>query len=78
MTMTTEATKPKTGLFTAHPASVGETYLQHAAFAFRFSARLFLAGGAALLHAVFPWVCETTASRQVHAIAAELEARHRH
>lgn len=72
-------TRPQTskpGLFTAHPAKVGETYWQHAGFALRFSARLFVAGAAALIHAMFPWMCETTASRQVRAMAAELERRH--
>ena len=34
-------------VFTAHPATVGETYLEHSRFAFRFSAKLLLAGLAA-------------------------------
>ena len=51
--------------FRAHPASVGETYLGHMAFALKFSSKLFLAGGAALVHAFIPAFCETTASRQV-------------
>lgn len=52
-------------LFTDHPETVGETYFGHMAFAAWFSSRLFLAGGAALIHAVFPFACETTASRIV-------------
>ncbi|MBT8409759.1 MAG: hypothetical protein KJN93_09050 [Alphaproteobacteria bacterium] len=52
-------------LFTDHPASVDESYLQHLAFAMRFSAMLMLAAGAALVHAVFPFLCSKTASRIV-------------
>ncbi|MEM6409672.1 MAG: DUF6356 family protein [Pseudomonadota bacterium] len=51
--------------FHAHPASVGETYFGHMRFALRFSGKLFLAGGAALLHAFIPPLCETTASQAV-------------
>ena len=49
-------------LFTDHPASVDETYFGHMAFAAWFSSRLFLAAGAALVHAVLPFLFETTAS----------------
>jgi hypothetical protein len=41
-------------LFTEHPASVDETYFGHMAFAAWFSSRLFLAAGAALVHACCP------------------------
>lgn len=54
-----------TKLFTDHPASVDETYLGHMAFAAWFSSRLFLAAGAALVHAVLPFLFQTTASRIV-------------
>ena len=54
-----------TKLFTDHPASVDETYFGHMAFAGWFASRLFLAGGAALVHAFLPFLCETTASRIV-------------
>ena len=63
------------GAFTAHPASVDETYLEHARFAFRFSGVLFLASGAALLHAFFPFLCARTASQRVCGLADELRAR---
>ncbi|MEM1431730.1 MAG: DUF6356 family protein [Pseudomonadota bacterium] len=58
-------------LFTQHPGSVDETYLEHAAFAAGFSGKLFLAAGAAAVHAVFPFLFEKTASR----ITAELYNR---
>ncbi len=52
-------------LFTTHPASVDETYLEHAAFAGRFSLALFAAAFAALIHALLPFAFEKTASRIV-------------
>ena len=54
-----------TTLFTDHPSSVNETYLGHMAFAGWFSSRLMLAAGAALIHALLPFACQTTASRIV-------------
>jgi hypothetical protein len=52
-------------LFTTHPQSVDETYLEHAAFAGRFSLALFGAAFAALVHAVLPFAFEKTASRTI-------------
>jgi len=62
--------------FREHPASVGETYFGHMAFALRFAALLFAAGGAALVHAVLPACFETTASRILCGLHAEIERRH--
>ncbi len=49
-------------LFTEHPASVGESYLQHLAAAAGFSIRLFAGSVACLVHAVFPFLCVRTGS----------------
>lgn len=57
--------------FTDHPASVDETYGEHFRFALGFSGTLFLAAGAALIHAILPFCFEKTASR----IVARLYAR---
>lgn len=57
--------------FRAHPAAVGQTYLQHLLFALRFGGRMLVGGIAALLHAFVPCWFPTTASRTV----AELHAR---
>ena len=54
-----------TNLFLSHPRKVNETYLEHAGFALRFSGWLALAAGAALVHAILPFLFETTASRIV-------------
>ena len=58
-----------------HPASVGETYLAHLAFAAWFAARLLLAGAAALVHAFLPFLFETTASRMVRDLFERMQAR---
>lgn len=58
-------------VFLSHPASVDETYGEHARFAAGFSLRLFAAAGAAAVHAVIPCLFEKTASR----IVADLYAR---
>jgi hypothetical protein len=60
-----------TNPFTAHPASVGETYAEHFAFALAFGMRMALGGLAAIVHAVFPFAFITTASRTLD----ELNAR---
>jgi len=62
-------------LFLAHPRTVGESYLEHCAFAFRIGSRLLLAGSAALVHAAVPCLCETTASRIILAMNADIVAR---
>ena len=58
-------------IFLDHPAHVDETYTEHMAFAGKFSAKLFLAAGAAAVHALIPCLFEKTASK----IIAELYAK---
>ena len=62
-------------IFTAHPATVGESYVGHLAFAAWFASRLLLAGGAALVHAFLPFLFETTASRIVRELHQRIERR---
>lgn len=54
-----------TQIFLNHPASVDETYGQHARFAGGFALKLFAAAGAAAIHAVIPCLFEKTASKMV-------------
>jgi len=61
-------------LFTAHPSSVGETYAQHGRFALSFGARMAIGGLAAMVHALFPFLFVTTASRALDELNA-LRAR---
>ena len=49
--------------FTAHPASVGETYWQHFRFASLYGAKMTAGGLAALVHSILPFWFVTTASR---------------
>ena len=62
-------------LFLAHPRTVGESYGEHSLFALRIASRLLLAGTAALIHAVVPCLCQTTASRIILAMNADIVAR---
>jgi len=61
--------------FRDHPASVDETYFEHMAFAARFSSLLFRAAFAALIHAVFPFLFEKTASTLVKRMYAMVDGR---
>lgn len=67
--------KPIAGLFTQHPQSVEETYLEHMRFAAGFAARLFLAAGAALVHAFLPFLFEKTASGMINALHHRMHNR---
>jgi hypothetical protein len=49
-------------LFTGHPASVGETYLEHLCAASGFAVRMILGGIACFLHALFPFAFRRTGS----------------
>jgi hypothetical protein len=49
-------------IFTAHPNSIGETYLQHLKFASQFGGYMLLAGCACTIHAIFPFIFKDTGS----------------
>ena len=53
------------GLFTKHPHSVGESYLQHLRSAVAFGGRMIAAGVACMLHGIFPFLFVSTGSRTV-------------
>jgi hypothetical protein len=55
-------------LFLAHPRSVGESYFQHMRFALQVATQLVIAGGGAMIHALVPRLCETTASNRIRAL----------
>lgn len=54
--------------FIGHPASVGETYLQHLAHASGFGVRMIAGGFACVLHGLFPFLFVKTGSRQITAL----------
>ena len=62
-------------IFTAHPASVGESYFGHLLTAANFGLRMVFAGFACLLHGLFPFLCVTTGSDRVRELHAEMAAR---
>ena len=57
--------------FTEHPASVGESYLEHLLRAMYFGIRMVFAGVACLVHGVLPFLFVRTGSRAI----AELNDR---
>lgn len=59
-------------VFRAHPASVGESYAEHFGVASRFGLALIAGGIKALIHAVLPNYCQTSASDTVRALNATL------
>jgi hypothetical protein len=59
-------------LFTEHPASVGESYVEHMGVALSFAGPLLVAGLAALVHAILPFLCVTTASGTVKRLQARM------
>jgi hypothetical protein len=59
--------------FTAHPRDVGESYLEHAAFACRYGVKMTLGGVAALVHGVFPFLFQKTGSRITRELNQTLE-----
>lgn len=52
-------------LFVEHPATVGETYLEHFRVAAWFGVTMILGGLAALVHAVVPGWCVKTGSNTI-------------
>jgi hypothetical protein len=62
-------------VFLSHPQTVNESYTEHAGVAFRYSARLFVASCAALVHAIIPSLCKTTASTAIREMHQEMQAR---
>jgi hypothetical protein len=49
--------------FTEHPASVGETYMEHARQSFQFGISMACGSAAACVHALIPSLCTSTGSR---------------
>ena len=61
--------------FTAHPATVGESYGEHLVTASSFGGRMVLAGIACMLHGLLPFLFVRTGSRAVSELNAQLIAR---
>ena len=63
--------------FTKHPHQVGETYGEHLEAAAGFGATLIAAGIACVIHAVFPFLFEKTASHCVARLHGSMSLRGR-
>lgn len=61
--------------FTQHPASAGQSYVEHLGFAVRVGGLLLWAGLAAIIHAVLPFVFQTTASKIIASLHAEITGK---
>ena len=60
------------GLFTDHPRSVGETYVEHLGSAFSFGWRMCVAGIACLLHGLLPFLFVKTGSTTIRHLHDEM------
>jgi hypothetical protein len=59
-------------IFTKHPASVGQSYMQHFAFSATFSIRLLIASFTALIHALLPCFFQSTTSRYIEELSRRM------
>ena len=62
-------------IFTEHPKSVGESYLQHTFNASRYAFTFLLLFFIALIHAILPFLFVRTASDIVCEMSADMECR---
>lgn len=62
-------------VFFDHPAKVNETFFEHMFFALRFAGLLFVAAGAAFVHAIVPCLFEKTASRIIKTLYERTQGR---
>jgi cephalosporin hydroxylase len=64
-------------LFTEHPASVDETYLEHFGSAIYFGTKMIIAGVACVVHGVIPAVFMTRGSDTVRALHERMVLKRR-
>lgn len=63
--------------FTDHPATVGESYLQHMRVALGFGAAMLIGGLACILHALLPALFVTTGSQTIEALYNRMVTKRR-
>lgn len=61
--------------FTDHPRAVGETYKEHSVKAMGFGLRMVAGGIACMVHAVFPFLFENSASRTMDKLHRRMTKR---
>ncbi len=62
-------------IFTEHPKSVGETYIQHLFNALRYALAFLLLFFIAFIHAILPFLFKKTASDIVCEMSTDMECR---
>ena len=62
-------------IFSNHPNSVGETYLQHLFKAFNFGYKLTVMSIQAFIHGILPWCFEHTVSDKIKKLNDVLQKR---
>ena len=62
-------------IFSNHPNSVGETYLQHLFKAFNFGYKLTVMSIQAFIHGILPWCFEHTVSNKIKKLNDVLQQR---
>ena len=62
-------------IFTKHPHSLGETYIEHLFAALLFGGKMLLGGFACIIHAVFPFLFETTGSSMLFKLTQRFTER---
>lgn len=64
-------------LFCAHPRSAGECYFRHLWFSLVTGTQMIFYALCLMLHGVFPFLCEKTASDYISRLHASVDARRR-
>ena len=59
-------------LFTDHPSTVGETYTQHFVSAAGFAIQMMIGAICCLVHAVLPFLFQTTGSGKIQRLYSEM------
>lgn len=67
--------KKVTRAFTAHPEATGETYFEHLWFTIRFATRFVYSGTVIVIHGIFPFFFERTASLQLEYMYRVMKSR---
>ena len=62
-------------LFLEHPASLGESYLEHQRVAASVGLAMVTSGAACIVHAIVPRMFPQTGSRTLTRLSAQMEAR---
>ena len=62
-------------LFTDHPNQMGESYIEHLICASMYGVRMIFAGFAAIIHSIFPFLFQTTASDLAKEINGDVRTR---